>query len=154
MGLVVLERPRIDDADAGEGEPCLLLEERDVLDEAEGEGMLAAVQHAGIEQVVDIGGLHRPIADTALGPRNLNRRLEPVHAARAGAHDLDIEPALLGGLEQRSLHLFGAAAKRTRVPRDEHPRPPASASFRRASSFASSSMPIMSSRSSSAAGEL
>ena len=116
MGFVVLERARIDDADAGEGEPGLLLEERDVLDEAEGERMLAAVQHAGIEQAVDIGGLHRPVADTALRPRNLDRRLEPVHAARAGAHDLDVEAALLGGLEQSARHLFGADAKRTRDP--------------------------------------
>ena len=78
----------------------LAFEERDVLDEAEGEGMLAAVQHAGIEQAVDIGGFHRPIADTALRARNFDGRLEPVHAARAGAHDLDVEAALLGGLEQ------------------------------------------------------
>jgi hypothetical protein len=79
MRLVVLERARIDDPDAGEGEAGLFLEEGDVLDEAEGEGMLATVQYARIEQAVDIGGFHRPISDTALGARNFDGRLEPVH---------------------------------------------------------------------------
>jgi hypothetical protein len=68
MRLVVLERARIDDPDAGEGEAGLFLEEGDVLDEAEGEGMLATVRHARIEQAVDIGGFHRPISDTAPVP--------------------------------------------------------------------------------------
>ena len=141
MRLVVLERARIDDPDAGEGEAGLFLEEGDVLDEAEGEGMLATVQHARIEQAVDIGGFHRPISDTALGARNFDGRLEPVHAPRAGAHDLDVKPALLSGLEQSARNLVGANAERARIPRDEHLRAHACASLRRASSFASSSMP-------------
>ena len=112
MGLVVLERAGIDDADAGEGEAGLLLEERDVLDEAEEEGMLAAFEHAGVEQAVDVGRLGRPVAYAALWPLDLDGRLEPIHAARAGAHDLDVEPALLGGLEQSARHLVGADAQR------------------------------------------
>src|SRR5262245_21560624 len=143
MSLVVLERAGIDDAAILEGEPGLLLEERDVLDEAEGEGMLATIQHAGVKQAVDIGRLHRPVADAALRPLNLNRRLEPVHAARAGAHDLDVKFALLGGLEQSACDLPGTDAKRARVPRNEHPRPHACASFSRPSSVASSSMGAM-----------
>jgi hypothetical protein len=141
MGLVVLERARIDDAAILEGEPGLAFEEGDVFDEAEGEGMLAAFEHAGIEQAVDIGWLHRTVADAALRARNFDGRLEPVHAARAGAHDLDIKPALIRSLEQSARNLFGANAERARVPRDEHPRAHACASFNRASSFASSSTP-------------
>ena len=111
MGLVVLERAGIDDADAGEGEAGLLLEERDVLDEAEGEGMLAAFEHAGVEQAVDIGGLGRSVAYAALRSLDLDRRLQPIHAARAGADDLDVNPALLRRLEQSARHVVGADAK-------------------------------------------
>ena len=112
MGLVVLERAGIDDADAGEGEPGLLLEERDVLDEAEEEGMLAAFEHAGVEQAVDVRRLGRPVAYAALWPLDLDGRLQPIHAARAGAHDLDVEPARLRCLEQSARHLVGADAQR------------------------------------------
>ena len=73
---------------------------------------LAAFEHAGVEQAVDVGGLGRPVTYAALWPLDFDGRLEPVHAARAGAYDLDVEPALLDGLEQSAGHLVGADAER------------------------------------------
>src|SRR4029078_3714232 len=112
MRLVVLERAGIDDANASEGEPRLFLEEGNVLDEPEGKSMLAAFEHAGVEQAVDVGDLHRSITDTALGALNLDGRLEPINAARSGAHNLKEEPARLQRVEQTMGDVVGADAER------------------------------------------
>ena len=140
MGLVILERAGIDDAAILEGEAGLALEEGDVLDEAEIELVLGAFEHAAVEQAVDVRSLHRAVADAALGPLDLDQRLEPIHAAGAGADDVDVEVLGLDRLEQRPRHLVGANAKGACVPRYEHARH-ACASFNRASSRSSSSMP-------------
>ena len=116
--------------------------------------MLAAFEHAGVEQAIDIAWLHRPIADVPLWPLDLDGWLEPIHAARAGTDDGDIKPARLCGLEQGARNFVGADAKRARIPRDEDARAHACASLSSASSFTSSSMPYTRSWSSSAAGEL
>ena len=79
----------------------------------ESELVVLAVEHAAVEQTVDIADAHRAIADTALWPLDLDQRLEPIHAARAGAYDLDIEPALLERLAERGRELLSADAQRT-----------------------------------------
>ena len=91
MGFVIFEAARIDDAAMLEGEAGLVLEERNLLDQAEAQAMRLAFEHAGVDQLLDIRRLDRPVADAALRPRHFDQRLQPIHAARAGAHDLDIE---------------------------------------------------------------
>jgi hypothetical protein len=95
MGFVIFEAARIDDTAMLEGEAGLVLEERNLLDQAEAQAMRLALEHAGADQLFDIGRLHRPETDAAFGPFHFNKRLQPIHAARAGAHDLDVEAAFL-----------------------------------------------------------
>ena len=76
-----------------------------VVDHADAETVRLAVEHAGIEQRIDIARLDRPVADPALVGRDFDQRLQPIHAARAGADDLDIEPALLEGFAEAHARL-------------------------------------------------
>ena len=78
---VVLQRQRIGDAAAGEGEACLALEEGDFRGEAMGEPVRAAGQEPGIEQGRHIRGLHRTIGHTALFGAHLDQHFQPQHAA-------------------------------------------------------------------------
>src|SRR6185436_7741419 len=93
MRLVVFEAARIDDAAILEGEPRLALEPGIVVDHADAEPVRLAVEHARIEQRIDIAHLDRSVADPALAGLDFDQRLQPIHAARAGANDLDIEAA-------------------------------------------------------------
>src|SRR5581483_10821012 len=131
MAFVVLETTGIDDAAAVEGKASLPLEPGDLLDKPVPEAMLGAVEHAGIEQTVDIARLNRSIADAALRTFHLDQRLEPIKPARARAYDLDIEPAPLEGLAKGGRDLLGAHTQRTRIARDEDTRPHACASLSR-----------------------
>ncbi|MFO0632723.1 MAG: hypothetical protein U0168_07735 [Nannocystaceae bacterium] len=51
--------------------------------------MIAALEHAGREQARDVRGRDRAVADAPLRRDDLDQRLEPDHAARAVAHQLD-----------------------------------------------------------------
>ena len=97
MRAIGVERQRIDDAAAREGQPRLAREIADLVDRPERLGMRQqrriAVEQAGA----------RPGRATSCGssgpkpwrtPRDLDldQRLQPQHAARAGAHDLDGAP--------------------------------------------------------------
>jgi hypothetical protein len=89
-----------------------LLSQGMVFDEVKAELMLSAFEHAVIEQTVDVANANRSIADPAFGSRHLNQRLEPIEAAAAGAHDLNVEPALFEFLAERGRDLFRADAER------------------------------------------
>ena len=141
MRFVIFEAARIDDAAILEGEPRLALEPGIVVDDADAETVRLAVEHAGIEQRIDIARLDRPVADPAFVGRHFDQRLQPIHAARAGADDLDIEAALLEGFAEAMRDFFGADAERAGIAGDEDARAHACASFTSWSSFASSSMP-------------
>ena len=129
MSLIVAERPRIDDAAAIEGEPGLALEPGDVVDRTEAEPVLLAVEHAAVEQTIDVADMDRAIADTALGPLDLDQRLEPIKPSRSCAHDLDIELALFEGLAEGGRDFLGADAQRAGIAGDEDARAHACASF-------------------------
>jgi len=100
-----------------------------------------ALEHAGVEQAVDIGDAHRAIAGAAFVGGDFDQRLEPIHAARARAHDLDLSPSLFEGLAEGARDLLGADAERTGIAGDEDAGAQLCASFTRASIFASSSLP-------------
>ena len=85
--LVLVGGDRVDDADAGEGDPLLAGQGRDLVGRAERERMRGAVDEAGREQRRDVGRRDRPVRDPAVGRRDLDERLEPQHAAGSGAHD-------------------------------------------------------------------
>ncbi len=153
MGFVILERAGIDDAAQRESEPRLALEEGDVVHEPEAQAVRLALEHPAIEQALDVGRRHRPIADAALGPLHLDQGLEPIHAAAAGAHDLDFEAFPLGRLVESGRDLVGAERQRAGIAGDEQARAHACASLSSASSFFSSSMAKTRSSSSMAAGE-
>ena len=101
MSAVIVERTRIDDAAAGEGEPRLPLEERDRLGDAEVQGMLVPGGDCRIEHAPRIGHGHRAIGDAARRGLDLDHRLQPIEAARAVADDLDRHASLGGGLPER-----------------------------------------------------
>ena len=99
---VVVERQRIDDADAREGEALLVLEVRDLVRSGRGAGdALPPWRQAGVEQIGHV--LQRDRDRRRCGPRgrDFDQRLEPEHAARAVAHDLDVDIAP-GGFARRS----------------------------------------------------
>ena len=129
MAFVVLEAAGIDDAAAIEGEARLALEPGNVVHTAERKPVLGAVEHARIEQAIDVARLHRAIADAAFRPLHLDQRLEPIQPTRARAYDLDLSSALLEGLAEGARDLLGADAQRARIARDEDARGHACASF-------------------------
>ncbi len=108
MRLVILERARIDDAAAREGQAGLLLQPGDFVGEPVRELVLAVAEH-GIEQAVDILQRRRAIGDAALRGRNLEHRLEPMHAARAVADDPDFLAASGCGSGEHLRNLVRAA---------------------------------------------
>ncbi|MGY4455959.1 hypothetical protein ACVWZR_010619 [Bradyrhizobium sp. i1.3.1] len=118
MGAVVVERARIDHAAAGEGEAGLALQPGDLLGCAQPQQM-RRVAGEGIEQGGHIGLGDRAERDPALRRRDLDQRLQPVHAARASPDDLDCNAALGRILLQRQRNLVGANRNRTRVAGDE-----------------------------------
>src|SRR5262245_15468173 len=141
MRLVVGERARIDDSAILERKPRLAFEPSVVLDETNGELVRLALQDAGIEQRFDVGDTNRSVTCAALPGLDLDQRLEPIHPARAGAHDLDIEPSFLERLAESLRYLLGPNAERTGIAGDEDAGAHVCASFTSASTFASSSRP-------------
>ena len=85
---VVVERQRIGDADAREGQALLLLQVGDLFGRAEAQRMRAAVEEAGVEQAGDVLRRHRAVGDAARRRLHFDQRLEPEHAARAVAHQV------------------------------------------------------------------
>ncbi len=118
MGPVVLDGTGIDDAAAGEGEAGLVLEPGKLVHHADAFLVRLAFEHPGVDELADLGGLHRPVADTALRRLDLDQRLQPIHAARAGADDLDIETAALGFVAEFLRDGLGADAQRAGIAGD------------------------------------
>ena len=58
--------------------------------------MLAAFEEAGVEEGGNVVGLDRAEGDAARGQLDFHERLEPEHAARAVAHQADVEAARRG----------------------------------------------------------
>src|SRR4051794_15039006 len=117
MGAVVIERARVDHAAAREGEAGLALEPRDLVGGPEPQQM-RRVARERVEQGGHIGLGHGAERDPALRCRDLDQRLEPLQAARAGPDDLDGNATLGSSLLQRQRDLVGADRKRARVARD------------------------------------
>ncbi len=117
MRFVVGERERIGDAGAREAQAFLLREERDRLDLALAQAVGVALQEAHREQVRDVPGLDRAVADAALLRLDLDERFEPEQAAAAGAHHLHRGSRALAFGGDRLRHGVGAEAQRGRVAR-------------------------------------
>ncbi len=93
VGDVVLDRHRIGDADAGEGQPLLALEIGDLRGESEGQSMRLALEEPGIEQSGHIGRSHRAVGHPSRSGLDLDHRLEPVQATRPVPNQGDGEAA-------------------------------------------------------------
>ena len=88
MRFVVVERHRIDDAAAREGEPRLLREERDFLGIAERQLVLPPERKPASKQASDIAGLDRAVSKAAAADVSTSTiGSREVCAARAVAHD-------------------------------------------------------------------
>jgi hypothetical protein len=126
LGGVILERQRISDAAALEGQALLVLEIGVLFRLADAQGMLGALQEARREQACDIAFANRAVGDAALRRRHFHHRLQPQHAARAIADDLDRGLRLVGFRLDRQRHFIGAERDRRRVAWDvdrDHHRP-------------------------------
>src|SRR5262245_55927753 len=98
-------------------------------------------EHAGVDEPLDISRADRAVAYPALGTRDLDQRLQPIHAARPGSNDLGLEAALLERFAEGGRDLLGADAERAGIAGDIDARAQLCASLTRASSLAESSMP-------------
>ena len=94
MGPVGIERQRINDTNAGEGEAVLALHPVHLVGEAMAELVRAAGEEICIEQRGDIGHGDGAIGDAARRGFDLDEGFEPEHAAGAVADDLDGSTAL------------------------------------------------------------
>ena len=148
MGGVVLERKRIGDAAAREGETSLPAQERQVLRPPDALGMRAAFEQSRGHEAGHILRIYRSVADPALGRLHLDQGFQFEDPARAVAHHRDLAPGFPGGGEDRPRHLVGAHRQRRGVARNEDPQrqrrsPPtrlaAEAAVRRATGSPSSS---------------
>ena len=93
VSAVGVERQRIDDAATGEGEAGLAREPADPVDRPEILGCacrrgVAPRSSPSLTRRANVGGLDRPEAVAHAADLHLDQRLQPHHAARAGAHDL------------------------------------------------------------------
>jgi hypothetical protein len=70
--------------------------------------MLAAFKKSSLEETCDISGCHRTIGNAAFRRGDFHQRLQPIHAARAVAYDLNLLAALLRFLFDRDSDGVGA----------------------------------------------
>ena len=119
VGAVIVQRARIDDAATRKCEPCLILQIRNLFGFAQSQRMvLAAIRGRGLQDRDRVRHGDGSIGDPALRGRNLDHRLEPVQAARAVAHDVDLETPLRTAAAADS-----GAQHRRRRPRPQRRRP-------------------------------
>ena len=118
MRAVVVEVQRIDDAHASEGDPLLRGEPLDLVDGAERQGVLGSVGETAIKESSHIPQRDRAIAHATRGRLDLDKWLEPQHAARSIAHDLGIDAALTQARFDREGDLVGADRARGTVAGD------------------------------------
>ena len=111
VSAVVLDRQRIGDAAARERQALLVLEVWDLVGEAVRKLVFFTVEELGLEEAWNVGRFHRAVGDAAVGRLDLDQRLQPQHAARAVADDLDLGVALLGLGGDRLGDVIGAHRK-------------------------------------------
>ncbi len=102
MRLVLGQREGVGQPDAGEGQPGLALEERQVLDRPQ-RLVGRPVQHRRHIRRCD-----RAIAHALAAGLDLDQRLQPDHAAGAVAHQRHVKTARLGFAEDGLGHLVRA----------------------------------------------
>ena len=144
MRLVVVERQRVGDAAAREGQARLLGQERDLVGRAQPALVMAAREEAAVEQALARRRLHRPVGDAALVGRHLDHRLQEIGAARTVAHDLGLDAALGEFRRDRLGDLFGAERQRAGIAGNVDARDHERTSATISSIFSSSSRPITS----------
>ncbi|MNT43030.1 hypothetical protein D3C72_1794810 [compost metagenome] len=119
MRAVVVQRQRIGNTNAGEGQALLLLQERNLIGQAVRQRMRAALQQAGTEQRRHIRRADRAIGHAAGIGLHLDQRLQPEHAARAVAHDANVVAARAGLARDGAGHVVGAKRQRGGIARHE-----------------------------------
>ena len=142
--LVGVERQRVVDAAAREGQARLLGQERDLVRRAQPALVMAALEEAAVEQALHVGWLHGSVGDSAIRRRHLDHRFQEIGAARAVAHDLGFDAALLEFLLDRPGDLLGAERQRAGIGGDIDARDHERTSATISSIFSSSSRPITS----------
>src|SRR5690606_36269521 len=80
--------------------------------------VFAAGMEAGVEQARDFLLLDRAEADAAGVGRDFDQRLQPEHAARAVAHELDVDAARLCLLGNGGRGFIGAQRQRVGIARN------------------------------------
>ena len=119
MGAIILERERIDDAAAREGQPRLPLEPGNVLGRAEPQRVRRRRPEARSSRLSASCRRHRAVGDAACRRLDLDHRLEPVEAARAGADDLERDlPPRRRGADARVATSSAPTAKRRGIARE------------------------------------
>jgi len=121
MRAIVVDRLRVGDAAAREGEAGLALEERQLLDQADAAGMIRA-------QAGYVARSDPRIADPSFRRPDLQQGFELEHAARSVADD---------ALADRRRHFVGADRDRAGIAGDEDPHAAASSIRRRAEASSS-----------------
>ena len=118
MRHVLVEVQRIDDADSREGQALLARDVGQFVDRAQPQRMRCSLEHARLARApAAADGLDRTIADALACDFDFDQWLEPDHAARTDAHDLDGLACRLGGLLQRQRGLVGTQCQRRGVAR-------------------------------------
>ena len=120
MGAVVVDRARVDDAAAREGEAGLPLQPGDFVGETEPKRMWSIGRHR-LEHGGHIVRAYRAIRHAAFHGRHLDHRLQPIKPARAGSDDLDRQVALCRGLLEGSNDFVGADRNRAGIAGNENP---------------------------------
>src|SRR5215475_595168 len=120
MGAIVIQRKRIGDTAAGEGKPCLTLEERMLLGAANAQRMKPAIKKTCRKQSRDICGGHRAISDPALRRLDLHKRLEPVQPSRAVTNERYVDSAGFRRLRDRCGNPLGADGNGRSIARHEN----------------------------------
>ena len=141
MGFVIRDRSRIDHAAAGKGQAGLPRQPGNLLRDAEPQGMRTVRCHR-LDQGRGVLAAGRTERDTSARRRELDHRLEPVQAARAGPDDLDGDPAVCCRLRERQRNLIGTHGERACVARNEDLQGHRCVSATIASIRAASSRPI------------
>lgn len=108
VGVVVVQRQRPGDARTGKQQALLGFQVRDLLDQAQCQGMAWLACGQGVEQARHVFDRDRPETQAAGVAFQLDQRLQPVQATRTGALDAQRQLATLGLAGQRLGHLIGA----------------------------------------------
>jgi hypothetical protein len=120
---VVGQRTRIDDADAPANQALLARQPGNLFGRAETQRMDAAGQETRGEQPGHLCRRDRTIGDATPRRGDFDQRLEPDHAARTVAHQLDGNPASCRFFADGRGNGIGAEGQRGGITRDEDRRP-------------------------------